>query len=51
MKDEYIKLLSKILDDIDKIDNNTHWYEIEPKWWLDMMDLDKIVKNKIDNIK
>lgn len=30
-------LLDQLLIDIDTIDGNTPWQEVEPGWWLQMM--------------
>ena len=39
METKYKELLEKLLNDIDKLDAETPWQEIEPAWWLQMMDI------------
>lgn len=38
---ESIKGNRPTLEEIDNIDKMTPWSNIEPKWWLDMMDARK----------
>ena len=44
-KDKFIELLNNTLDEIDKIDKKTPWQNTEPKWWLRMMKLRKVVQD------
>lgn len=39
MSDKYKELLELLLGDIDNIDKDTPWSNIEPEWWLMMMTL------------
>lgn len=39
MKEKYIELLTEILIKINEIDTETLWQEVEPEWWLQMMEL------------
>ena len=41
-------VLIKLIKDIDEIDKETPWSEIEPDWWLDMMELRRFIKDKFD---
>lgn len=38
-----------MLAEIDKIDQDTPWQEVEPNWWLSMMDLRKMLREEISN--
>jgi len=46
--EKYIKLLNQTLDDIDKIDSDTPWQDFEPEWWLDMMEIRRLIQSKIN---
>ena len=48
--EEYKKLLEKLLNDIDAIDNDTPWQEVEPKWWLSMMDFQSYAIRELDGM-
>ncbi len=37
----WILLRAEILKKIKEIDNSTPWGEREPKWWLDMMEIER----------
>jgi hypothetical protein len=44
-KTKYLKMLSQLLIDIDKIDEDTVYEISEPTWWLEMMQLRGIAQN------
>jgi hypothetical protein len=46
-KQEYINLLRTILLEIKRIDNKVSWQEVEPEWWLNMMNLERFVLNSL----
>tara|TARA_R110002096_G_scaffold327284_5_gene521273 strand:+ start:55 stop:330 length:276 start_codon:yes stop_codon:yes gene_type:complete len=49
----YENLLSKLISDIDSINNDTPWQDYEPEWWLQMMVLRKSAverKNRLPNL-
>ena len=51
-KEEFYKLLEEICDKVDIIDENTPWSEVEPQWWLDMMEIRrKVVNSKLKERK
>lgn len=37
----FIEALQQLCREIKSIDDKTPWSEREPKWWLDMMDIDR----------
>ena len=45
MKEKYEELKQQILKSIEEIDKETPWQNIEPEWWLEMMELQKFVIN------
>ncbi len=47
-EDEYIELLEKTLKDIDTIDGDVPWREVEPEWWLQMMTLRRVVQQYLN---
>jgi hypothetical protein len=46
-KQEYINLLRSIPLDIKRIDDKVSWQEVEPEWWLNMMNLQRFVLNSL----
>ena len=41
-KREFSDLCEAIVTRIKDIDNETPWSEVEPQWWLDMMEMERI---------
>lgn len=37
---------TKLLAEIEDIDNNTEWREVEPRWWLQMMEVQRAAREK-----
>lgn len=51
VREGYTSLLDNILKQIDTLDGYTPWEPIEPNWWLEMMELRKIVQRFSDGHK
>jgi hypothetical protein len=47
-KDEYIKVLKDTLFKLGMIDECTPWQEVEPQWWLDMMQTTRTLQDALD---
>jgi len=47
LQQRYTKAIENTINEFDKIDKDTPWQEVEPKWWLDMMELSRdMIKRK-----
>jgi len=44
-KERWIELKAQMQQEIDKIDKDTPWQVIEPAWWLEMREIEKIIIN------
>lgn len=44
-------LCENILSQIESIDKETPWSEVEPKWWLEMMEVQSFVINKLKALR
>jgi len=40
-KEKWLELRQRILDEIKALDKETPWSESEPKWWLEMRQVQK----------
>jgi len=50
-KEDFKKLCKNVLAEIDKIDKNVQWSEIEPVWWLEMMEVARVIRLAQDTLK
>lgn len=50
MEAKYRELLEKLLLDIDSIDNETPWQEVEPEWWVQMMVLRRSAQERFNRL-
>ena len=48
MEDKYKEMLEQQLIKIDEIDAETPWQNFEPNWWLDMMEIRKLIRSKLN---
>ena len=49
-KQNYLSMLEYFLNKIDKVDKQTPWQEIEPEWWIDMIEIREFILNKKEKI-
>ena len=45
-KQDYLFILEHFLNEIDRVDRQTPWQEIEPEWWIDMIEIREFILNK-----
>ena len=50
-KEQFINEMESLVDKLKVIDKNTPWQETEPKWWLDMMDVQTKAREVINKYK
>lgn len=43
------QLQDKILKQIDIVDNGTVWQESEPDWWIEMMEVRRLVQKQVSD--
>ena len=44
---KFIDMCKEFIKQIDEIDRDTPWSQIEPQWWLDMMKIRRQVQQAI----
>lgn len=44
---QWSDLKAQVLTEIQQIDNNTKWSEVEPEWWLEMMDVQRLLQKRL----
>ncbi len=42
--EQWASLKEEVLEKIEAIDKDTPWQECEPEWWLEMMEVDRVVR-------
>ena len=50
-REAYRHMLDHFLNEIKQVDYKTPWQETEPQWWLDMMEIEKLVRAKSDGMR
>ena len=49
-KTMFTDAVNSFLAEITRIDNATPWQETEPEWWLAMMDIERFIRNRTENL-
>lgn len=50
-QDRYQSLLEAFILEVERIDNITPWREVEPNWWLHMMEQERAARNYLTKLK